>query len=100
MAGKTISLGRQIGTDKVGPKPGLTKTFHEKHVLDKKVHTRNRAQEMQMSPYVIDPRKSKLVGKWDMLMVVALLFTAVVTPVEVSFLDEGQYITPLCTLVI
>jgi len=28
-------------------------------------------------------------------MVMSLLFTAVVTPVEVAFLDEGEYITPL-----
>ena len=51
--------------------------------------------EMQKIGWVIDPRKSKFLPKWDLLMVTALLFTAVVTPVEVAFLEEGQYITNL-----
>ena len=43
---------------------------------------------------VINP-SSKWTRKWDLIMVLALGFTAIVTPVEVAFLDEGQYITTL-----
>lgn len=45
--------------------------------------------------YLIDPKVSRWRRHWDLVMVAALLFTAVVTPVEVSFLDEGEYITTL-----
>lgn len=33
--------------------------------------------------------------RWDLTMVVALAFTAIVTPVEVAFYSEGLYITPM-----
>ena len=33
--------------------------------------------------------------RWDLTMVAALAFTAIVTPVEVAFVDGGQYITSL-----
>ena len=36
-----------------------------------------------------------MMPKWDLIMVICLLFTATVTPVEVVFLDGGQYITSL-----
>ena len=44
---------------------------------------------------IIDPQRSRWTKQWDILMLLALAFTAVVTPVEVAFLDEGEYITPL-----
>ena len=44
----------------------------------------NRAREMQVVGCVIDPRKSWLLPKWDMMMLAALLFTVIVTPVEVT----------------
>ena len=47
------------------------------------------------SPFILDPRKSTLVQRWDLTMLLALAFTAIVTPVEVAFLYEGQYLTPL-----
>ena len=56
---------------------------------------KNRAREMQKHGCVIDPRRSPFMGKWDLVMVIALGFTALVTPVEVGFLQEGLYITPL-----
>ena len=44
---------------------------------------------------IIDPSSSSWMKRWDLLMVVALAFTAVITPVEVAFLDEGGVITML-----
>lgn len=41
---------------------------------------------MEPSPWVISPR-SKYMRRWDMVTLVLLLYTAVVTPVEVSFMD-------------
>jgi len=37
--------------------------------------------------YIIDPRKSKLMGYWDLTTSLALIFTAIVTPVEVAFVS-------------
>jgi len=51
---------------------------------------------MQRNGYVIDPRSSGFPAVWDMVIVVALAFTAVVTPLEVAYLDkEGTSITVL-----
>ena len=36
--------------------------------------------------YIIDPRTNHVVGYWDLLTSLALVFTALVTPVEVGFL--------------
>lgn len=44
---------------------------------------------------VIDPRRSRIMPVWDVIMVSCLAFTATVTPFEVTFLDEGPCITPL-----
>ena len=41
---------------------------------------------MEPSPWVISPR-SKYMRRWDMVTLVLLLYTAVVTPVEVSFME-------------
>ena len=38
------------------------------------------------SKWLIDPRHSKLVTYWDATVGLALLYTAIVTPVEVGFL--------------
>ena len=43
---------------------------------------------------VLDP-SHKIMQRWDLVMVVALGFTASITPVEVGFLQEGEYITTL-----
>ena len=40
--------------------------------------------------WVIDPRVSKLLGPWDLLCVIALLFVALVTPFEVAFLESPR----------
>ena len=56
---------------------------------------RDRARQMERHPYIIDPQRDKWTSHWDMIMLTALLFTALVTPVEVSFLEEGMYMSPL-----
>ena len=38
------------------------------------------------SSFIIDPRHNNAIGYWDILTSLALVFTALVTPVEVSFL--------------
>lgn len=38
--------------------------------------------------YIIDPRSSHFMPYWDLTMLLALLFTATVTPYEVAFLPE------------
>ena len=62
-----------------------------------KTSVARRLRDMQHSPGVIDPRARSAVWvkEWDLLMVIALLFTAIITPVEVAFLDEGEKLTPL-----
>ena len=52
-----------------------------------------RLNEMKASGWVIDPRISTWTAKWDMFMILCLLFTALVTPVEIVFLSEGVAIT-------
>lgn len=37
--------------------------------------------------YIIDPRTSRWMGAWDGLTSIALMFTAIVTPVEVGFMQ-------------
>jgi len=44
---------------------------------------------------VLDPRKHRFLSVWDVVMVFALGFTAIVTPVEVALIDEGPCLTPL-----
>ena len=86
------------GWDKVGRVADTTAhhtstrdLFRESEKTEKHKVTRIRNREMQKVGWVIDPRKSRILPKWDLLMVSALLFTALVTPVEVAFLEEGQY---------
>ena len=45
--------------------------------------------------WMIDPRTSKFMPVWDIIIFVALAFTATVTPMEVTFIDEGPCITGL-----
>ena len=40
----------------------------------------------EASPYLLDPR-SRMMRRWDVLIAVALVYTATVTPYEVAFLD-------------
>ena len=47
--------------------------------------------------YIIDPRTSSWIGYWDLVTSFALLFTAIVTPVEVGFLQipDDRWSDPL-----
>ena len=47
------------------------------------------ALRFQPHGYVIDPRTASWMQWWDIVMMVALLFTALVTPLEVAFLEGG-----------
>jgi len=76
-----------------GSDPSLTKDFHDRTLSAQ--GRRNRAIEMRKTGWVIDPRHSRIMAKWDITMLIALIFTALITPVEVSFLDEGAYVTPM-----
>ena len=44
--------------------------------------------------YVIDPRTSRFIGKWDLVAALALCYTAVITPYEVSFLPATTLAGP------
>ena len=58
-------------------------------------HKRRRLKLANESECIVDPSRARWVKQWDMLMVVTLMFTAVVTPVEVAFMNEGKHITTL-----
>ena len=46
--------------------------------------------------WLIDPRRAKWMTYWDIIVMLALLFTAIVTPMEVSFMPPtGACVTPL-----
>lgn len=45
--------------------------------------------------YIIDPRSSKIISYWDGIGMCALLFTAVVTFVEVAFVEPPGYVDAL-----
>ena len=53
------------------------------------------ARSMQATGCVIDPRNVKWMSMWDLVMVSAMIFTAIVTPFEVAFADEGRFIRPM-----
>ena len=53
-------------------------------------HSKHFQSKGPISRYVIDPRSSKWIGYWDGVTGLALIFTAVCTPWEVSFV-------PACT---
>ena len=53
-------------------------------------HLRTKSQKNGKSQFLIDPRTSKFVPRWDMATFVALFFTALVTPYEVSFLSQPE----------
>ena len=50
---------------------------------------------MYKPKYLLDPRGSKFMPVWDIVMMFALSFTAIVTPYEVVFVDEGPCVTTL-----
>ena len=78
----------------------LTTTGSQKIFADHEAKTRKRAKELKRSKYLLDPRTSKLMPNWDVVTSIALIFTAIMTPVEVGFMDipadrwaDGLFIT-------
>ena len=55
-----------------------------------------RARAMQRKGLIIDPRKHTWIQSWDLLLFAAIVFTAIITPIEVAFFSsEGRHITTL-----
>lgn len=48
------------------------------------------AQKISKPMFQIDPRTSHFMGKWDCVTGIALIFTALVTPFEVAFLEAAE----------
>jgi hypothetical protein len=48
---------------------------------------KNSGAAVMDSPYVINPEQNQLLGKWDQVTIVALVFVALVTPVEVGMME-------------
>ena len=48
------------------------------------------AAGMRQRGWVIDPRKSRFMPVWDIIMLLAMLFTALYTPYEISFIENGD----------
>jgi len=59
----------------------------EKFQQDKKLITR---QIRERDKRIINPRTSKWMPYWDFISFTALLFTAVATPIEVCFVNDGE----------
>jgi|TARA_B110001469_G_scaffold63979_1_gene61275 hypothetical protein len=51
---------------------------------------RKQAKQINKPWYQIDPRTSKLMSIWDSVTGMALIFTALVTPFEVAFLEAAE----------
>ena len=60
--------------------------------------SRREMRKMYKGNRVIDPRRSSFMSYWDLVMLVSLLFTATITPYEVTFVEEGPCITVLFVL--
>ncbi len=69
-AGRTVVLGGRMSS--------LSTALR----ADQQLHARSGAK----SPLVIDPRRSRLLGRWDLIASIALIFTALFTPFEVAFM--------------
>ena len=80
IAGRGI-LGRSLSS-KVSPGGSVADKLGIDSVT-KAVSARRRTKPW----FVIDPRRSRIMAGWDCVTTVCLLFTAIVTPVEVSILE-------------
>ena len=72
-------------------------------ITDASILATRQAKQINKPWYQIDPRKSKVMGYWDSITGLALIFTALVTPFEVAFLEaaesagEPMFIVNRCT---
>ena len=95
---EAIEVGRHTGraqTDYHEQMDGAPVTASEfREQLSRVVPLRGKGEKTRADRFiewwVIDPRKTKWIGYWDMATVVALLFVALVTPFEVAFLDSPR----------
>jgi len=55
----------------------------------REVLERARNEAENKSAFMLDPREKHWLAQWDMTMMVALIFVAIVTPYEVSFLKDN-----------
>ena len=60
------------------------------HALDSAIAGEHAKRSLDNSKYLIDPRKSKFIGYWDVVTGLALVFTALVTPWEVAFAEPPK----------
>ena len=59
-------------------------------ITDAAIVATRQAKQINKPWYQIDPRKSKVMGYWDSITGLALIFTALVTPFEVAFLEAAE----------
>ena len=59
-------------------------------ITDAAIVATKQAKQINKPWYQIDPRKSKVMGYWDSITGLALIFTALVTPFEVAFLEAAE----------
>eukprot|EP00873_Tetraselmis_striata_P012096 jgi/Tetstr1/432360/TSEL_021757.t1 len=87
----STSFSRQESS-KLRGKSFMVQANHNKQIYEALAeHT----MHMYTSPRgVLDPRKV-FMQRWDVLIAVLLLFTAVVTPYEVAFIENNSFVDPL-----
>ena len=58
-------------------------------ITDTALLAKKQAQQIEKPWYQIDPRTSTFMSVWDSVTGMALIFTALVTPFEVAFLEAA-----------
>jgi hypothetical protein len=72
-------MAKALNQADVQPRPtSLTDAFQKRMAAPERDW--RRARDMQEVGWVIDPQKSRWIGRWDLSMLVPLVFTAIVTP--------------------
>ena len=74
---------------------GVDDPAAQRQVAAVKAYSAKALQQIYRPGFLIDPRHSKVMGAWDLIMLFALMFTAIVTPYEVTFIEEGPCVTIL-----
>ena len=72
-----------------------TTSFNQVTVSASSLYSQQELSKYYRGSSIIDPRKSKFMPMWDVVMLASLLFTALVTPYEVTFIEEGACVTIL-----
>ena len=74
---------------------GVDDPAAHRQVAAVKVYSAKALQQIYRPGFLIDPRHSKVMRAWDLIMLFALMFTAIITPYEVTFIEEGPCVTVL-----